>query len=163
VTGAVLDDVGAIAERSPMKSIGLLLLSLPFVAAIACGGNEPAPQTPTTAASASAADPASAAPTTSAAAPATASATAAPTTSAAAPTTPELSTEDKARTAIYEALKRDDKEGFKKLVSKRILARQNADFDKWYGVWKAAAQKGPDAFKKVTVTKEDGAFKLDEN
>ncbi len=155
-----------------MKYLAPALLALPFAVALACGGNEPTAQTPTTAASTAPSDsaaPATSAATTASAAPATSAtapmagvtATAAATGTAPA-TTPDLSTEEKARTAIYEALKKDDKDGFKKLVTKRILARQT-DFDKWYAVWKAAAQKGPDAFKKVTVTKEDGSFKLDEN
>ena len=93
--------------------------------------------------------------------------TAAPTTPAATsatPTTtaPDLSTEDKARAAILDALKRDDKEGFKKLVSTRILSTRK-DFDAWYAVWKSAADKHPDSFKKITVTKEGADFKLDEN
>lgn len=119
------------------------VLALSFV--VACGGE-------------SSSSPTATAPTgqTTTAATATATATA-PTA-----TTPDLSTEDKARAAILDALKRDDKEGFKKLVSTRILSSRK-DFDAWYAVWKSAADKSPDAFKKVTVTKEGADFKLDEN
>ena len=141
-----------------MKYAGPALLALttalPFALAVACGGNEPAPQTPTTTSVTATSDSASA---TTPATGATVSAT--PATTAAAP---DLSTEDKARTAIYEALKRDDKEGFKKLVSKRILTKIGTEFDTWYAVWKAASDKGATAFARVHVTKEDGGFKLDE-
>jgi hypothetical protein len=97
------------------------------------------------------------------ASPASSSAPAAETTST--PSAPELdlSTPEKARHTIYEVLKRDDKEAFRRCVSKRMLERQKDQFDLWYGVWKAAADKGPEKFDKVTVTQEDGAYKLDEN
>jgi hypothetical protein len=75
---------------------------------------------------------------------------------------PDLSTADSARTAILEALKRDDKEAFRSMVSKRMLERQK-DFDAYYNVWKDGAAKSPDKFKSIKVTQEDGAFKLDEN
>ncbi|MDC3958992.1 hypothetical protein [Polyangium jinanense] len=76
----------------------------------------------------------------------------------------DLSTPEKARATIYEVLRRDDKEAFKRCVSKRVLERQNDQFDTWYAVWKAAADKGPpEKFQKIGVTQEDGVYKLDEN
>ena len=75
----------------------------------------------------------------------------------------DLSTEDKARAAILDALKRDDKEGFKKVVSQRILTAHAKDFDAWYAVWKAGADKSPEKFKKITVNKDGTDYKLDEN
>ncbi len=103
-----------------------------------------------------------------AASPTTAATTAAPAASTAAPaatataTALDLSTEDKARAAILDALKRDDKETFKKCVTQRILSSRK-DFDAWYAVWKTAADKNPQAFQKITVSKEGSDFKLDEN
>jgi hypothetical protein len=74
----------------------------------------------------------------------------------------DLSTAEKARATIYEVLKRGDKEAFKTCVSKRVLVRQGEKFDAWYGVWKAAADRGAESFKKIAVTQEDGVYKLDE-
>ncbi|MDI1451907.1 hypothetical protein [Polyangium sp. 6x1] len=76
----------------------------------------------------------------------------------------DLATPEKARATIYDVLRRDDKEAFKKCVSKRMLERQGSQFDAWYAVWKAAADKGtPEKFQKIDVTQEDGVYKLDEN
>src|SRR5690349_16906552 len=84
-------------------------------------------------------------------APAAQTASPAPASPAGASSALDLSTADKARTTLYEVLRRGDKEAFRRCVTKRILARQEAHFDEWYGVWKAAADRGAEPFKKVTV------------
>lgn len=126
-----------------MSKLALTTLALVALCA-ACTNGAPEPQAPP------AATPA-AAPPTPAHAPA-----------AAAEASLDLSTAEKARATIYEVLKRGDKEAFKKCVSKRILEKQGEKFDAWYGVWKAAADKGAESFKKIAVTQEAGVYKLDE-
>jgi hypothetical protein len=75
----------------------------------------------------------------------------------------DLSTQEKAKSAIYDAAKTGDKDAFRKCVSKRNLAKHEKGFDEWFEIWKGAAQRGPDSFKKVILVEEDGAWKLDEN
>lgn len=93
----------------------------------------------------------------------------APPTATATPATPpaatgaDLSTPEKAKAAIYSALKAGDKDAFKKCVSKQNLAKHEKSFDGWFDVWKSAADRGPKSFEKVRLAQEDGAWKLDEN
>ena len=123
---------------SKLAPVTLLLLAL----CSACANGTPEPQPPATPAAAPT-SPAPKAP--------------------AAPAELDLSTAEKARATIYEALKRDDRETFKKCVSKRILDRQGEKFEAWYGVWKAAADRGTvESFKRIVVVQEDGVYKLDE-
>lgn len=75
----------------------------------------------------------------------------------------DLSTPEKARATIVDVLQKGDREAFKRCVTARILDRQKDNFDAWYGVWKSAADKTPEKFQKVTVTQEEGVYKLDEN
>ena len=75
----------------------------------------------------------------------------------------DLSTPEKAKSAIYDAAKAGDKDAFRKCVTKQNLAKHEKGFDEWFDIWKSAAQRGPDAFKKVVLVQEDGAWKLDEN
>ncbi len=122
-----------------------LLLCLPF--AFACGSKTPPAQTPVTSET-----------------PAPTPEVAPPADPPAQPASADLSTAEKARTTIYETLKRGDAEAFKAMVSKRMHERHDKHWDEWYGVWKTAADKGgPDKFTKITLVEEDGQFKLDEN
>ncbi|CAN5360572.1 hypothetical protein BH09MYX1_BH09MYX1_22260 [soil metagenome] len=144
-----------------MKFSYSLLLVLPF--AVACGGNEAGPQTPTTAASTAPSSATTPAPTDTTPAPTAAGTAASATTPPAAPV--DISTAEKGRQAIYDALARNDKEGFRALVSKRMLESHKADFDAWYGAWQGSIGKvAPDRWKRITVKDDGGSqFKLDEN
>jgi len=155
----------------------MLLAAAAALALTACAASEPgpasAPDQPSGAPSsepALSAEPsaASASPAPSAA-PATSTApapSAAPASSAApAPASSlDLSTPEKARATIREVLRKGDKEAFRQCVTKRIQDRQKDAFDQWFAVWKKSADTQPaTTFDKITVTKEDGAYKLDEN
>jgi hypothetical protein len=89
-----------------------------------------------------------------------------PASSASAPSTPvpDLSTADKARSTLYALSKSGDKEGFRRCVSKGILARfaTPEKFDAWFKIWQDASARHPEGFPKVEVIEEDGSFKLNE-
>lgn len=142
-----------------------MLLAAAALALTACAGSEPGP--------ASAPDQPSGAPSSEpapSAEPAAASASPAPSAAPAGSAAPapasslDLSTPEKARVTIREVLRKGDKEAFRQCVTKRIQERQKDAFDQWFAVWKKSADTQPaTTFDKITVTKEDGAYKLDEN
>lgn len=90
-------------------------------------------------------------------------ATAATATTAPASPGADLSTPEKAKAAIYSALKAGDKDAFKRCVTKQNLSKHEKSFDGWFDVWKSAADRGPKSFENIRLAQEDGAWKLDEN
>lgn len=79
----------------------------------------------------------------------------------------DLSTKEKLAEALLKALEADDKETFRKCVTKRILERQKDRFDEWFKVWKDDCARHKLTVemlaKKVAMTQEGDAWKLDEN
>lgn len=146
------------------RSLAVALLLSCLVAG--CGGAAAEPLVPDAHDPSSPSAPSGATPVTPAppaTAPATAPAPATATAPAPATSGTDLSTPEKAKAAIYSALKAGDKDTFKKCVSKQNLAKHEKSFDGWFDVWKAAAERGPKAFENVRLAQEDGAWKLDEN
>ncbi len=77
---------------------------------------------------------------------------------------PEVLAKEKTAEAILAALKAGDKDAFKKHVSKRILDKQEKNFDEWFEIWKkGCAEMTAETFaRKVKMLEEDGAWKLNE-
>jgi hypothetical protein len=80
-----------------------------------------------------------------------------------APASTTTETEDDARTAIRELLRKNDKAGFRARVSKQNLERRGDKFDEWYELWRANSERDMPEWKTFKLVAEDGVYKLDEN
>ena len=78
----------------------------------------------------------------------------------------DLSTREQAIRTIHQALLNDDKETFRKCITKRILKIVSSRFDSWYKVWRRQAKEMPVEDwlnpRLMNIANEDGNWKLNE-